>query len=137
MAVLLALLLMLASTNSRASEVTLVGTWYGHDYQPNGKLIQRVTHQRADGTFSIEFRRHKNCRLVWRQSESGIWWREGPIETKLTQKINGLPAHYVDEYEILKLKETFKRTRHLQSGTVFTYERVSDDFEIPNCEATS
>lgn len=124
-----------ADTQTNDARQMLIGFWYGHDYQPGLKeLVQRITHQRADGTFAVDFRKYVNCKLEWRQIESGKWIVEGDIETKFTTGIDMEPADYTDSYEIIELTETGKKMRHQQNGTIFTSQRVSEDFDFPDCE---
>ncbi len=129
--------LSLLSAPVSAQEDPLVGTWYGHDRQPDGELLQRISRRASNGALSIEFRKYENCVVVSRFIEKGTWRRKSNIEIVEINSINGEPHAYLDHYEILEIDDQAARLKHVESGTVFSSERVSPDFEFPDCELFS
>jgi hypothetical protein len=136
-AVLFTLVLALLPSGATAEGDPLVGIWYGHDRQPDGQQVQRISRRSTNGAISIEFREYENCVLVWRSVEKGTWHRENNIEVVEINSIDGSPRAYLDRYEILEIDDRSARSRHIESGTVFTYQRVSKDFKFPICEFIS
>lgn len=136
-ALVLVPLLFLLPAQVKAEEDPLVGIWYGHDRQPDGHLVQRISRRSAGGAFSVEFREYENCVLVWRSIEKGTWQRKGNIEIVAIEKVGVTPRSRVDHYEIVEIGDLNARSRHVESGTIFSYQRVSADFEFPTCELFS
>ena len=136
-AVLLVILALLAPTGANAEDDQLVGNWYGHEYQPGLGYLQHISRRSADGKIAIEFRQYENCEMVWSQMERGTWWHDGMIETVEIEMIDGKTVDNVDHYEIIDVDDSGMQSRHVQSGMLFTYVRVSDEFDFPACERIS
>jgi hypothetical protein len=114
------------------NDESLVGCWRGEGYQPEQRQTQSwLTRRNPDGTFSVEFKdltKRSNGQLET-QVELGAWSQKANIYTTTTKRINGIPAFYYDEYEILELTKAKFVYRHKALGEVFTASRVS-------CEAS-
>ncbi len=140
---LFALILFLVPAEVSAETDPLVGTWYGHDFQHEFGFLQRISRRSQSGAFSVEFRQYENCQLVWRQIEKGTWRREGTVEIVEITAVDGQRIkepksnNIADHYEIIEINDLGMRSRHLESGLVFTYQRVSEDFDFPICELIS
>lgn len=96
---------------------------------------------RANGTFSVEFREFENCHPKYFQTETGRWSVSGGIITDKTLAINSKPVpdtpYFTDTYKIIELTDSKMRILHEKSGQEWTLERVTADFNFPDCEYVS
>jgi hypothetical protein len=117
---------------------SLEGYWYGKGYQPDmRKTMQWLTINRANGSYSVEFREYSNCELKFAQMEEGRWTVSGDVLTKRTLTVNGQPVrdepYYRDTYRIIELSDRKMRIVHEKTGQDWTSERVAKDFTFPEC----
>ena len=130
----LPILLTILAISASAAEPSIEGHWYGENYQPVMKAMgQELIHHRPDGTFDVEFRRFENCILKVLQTEQGTWSIKDKLIHMQTDYVNGAPVHYEDDYEIQSLDDKTLIYRQLENRQVFTEQRVSPAFVIPEC----
>lgn len=139
-AIFLLIVLLLGAGLAQASSVE--GYWYGNGYQPLArKMMQWLTINRSDGSFTTEFREYNNCELVSVQIETGKWSISGNILTKKTLAVNGRPVseidYYTDTYTITELNVPQMRLVHEKTGQDWTLKRVDKDFTFPDCKNIS
>jgi hypothetical protein len=82
---LCSILLLTALSPHSVHAGSLEGYWYGNGYQPSiRKTMQWLTRNNSDGSFSVEFRSYRNCRLESVQREAGKWSVSGDVMKKLS-----------------------------------------------------
>jgi hypothetical protein len=105
--------------------------------------VQELDHDRADGTFDVEFRRYENCRLVFVEKEGGLWSISDGTVHQVTTSVNGRPvnakadASLIDDYKILVLDDHDYQSKWTKTGEVMKVWRVNEHFEFPKCDFTS
>lgn len=139
---LYAIFLLIALLPGGAHAGPLEGYWYGQGYQAQvNKTLQWLTINRSDGTYSVEFREYRKCKLVFAQKETGRWTVSGDVITKKTLTVSGQPvsdtAYYTDTYKIIELNEPIMSIIHEKTGQNWMLERVTEDFTFPDCKHVS
>jgi len=140
---LLSLSVLLLATSAGAApsptEKLLEGWWYGEAYQPIWhETTQELMHRRPDGTFEIEFRLYRNCRLVRAQKETGRWSATDTLyhtdtETVAGHAIDQTKPSYHDDYHIDALGEDNLTYTHIRTNVRASDQRVPEDFIFPAC----
>jgi hypothetical protein len=113
----------------------LIGSWFGTG-QPDDKGSMWLTHQAADGNFSVLFRtcvRGKN----FDELETGRWILNGDTETLQVRTVNGQAVSQNDNYRILSHDGAKQVYRFLGTGFVYSSKRVDGSFEMPDCQLVS
>ena len=107
------------------------GYWYGEGYQPlwheNAQWLMRLA---PDGTYAVEFRRYRYCKLDLDQKETGWWKLSGEFRT-VTTDVNGHPTRHENDYRVSALTDDEFRITHIATGQAYVEQRVGADFVMP------
>ena len=125
----------LAAAASEPKDEDIVGVWFGVRQQKATKTeTQEICRFKADGSFSISFRRIKDGQVLEEQNESGRWELNDNVKTMVTTHINGKhldKSRYItDKYLIIELTDSVMRYEHMKSGAKFKLSRVKEGFEL-------
>jgi hypothetical protein len=138
---LLSLLPLAAPADAAPSptEKLLEGWWYGEVYQPLWReTTQELMYRSPDGTFTIEFRVYKNCRLMMADKETGRWSATDTLYHTDTETVGGraidqaMPKYH-DDYRVDALSEDSFTYTHTGMNVRATDHRVPPDFIFPAC----
>jgi hypothetical protein len=107
------------------------GDWYGEGYQPLWhENAQWKMHLGANGTYAIEFRQYRYCKLVLDQKETGTWTLNDEFRT-VTTRVNGLMTRYENDYRVGTLTDKRFDITHIKTGQAYVEKRVGPDFKWP------
>jgi hypothetical protein len=114
-----------------AFAASVAGDWYGEGYQPLWhENAQWLMHLGANGTYAIEFRQYRYCKLVLDQKESGTWTMGDEFRT-VTTRVNGLQTRYENDYRVGALTDKEFDITHIATGQAYVEKRVDAKFRIP------
>lgn len=129
-----ALCALMAVLSVAATAQDLVGRWYGEGYQ-HRVYMHWLVDRRPDGSFSAEFRRYEDCKLVMQQQEVGRWRLEGNTYSTQTHVIDGRMVFFRDSYILQSVENGVMSYMHMASGTKFSARRVGGEFfDWPVCD---
>ena len=124
---------MLCLPAAAAQTPSLVGFWLGQGQPGLAANIVYVTEIRADGTFTSEFRKYENCRIVETNRESGTWSLNGKVQEMVTTDVNGTRVNFGNTFTIELLTDTEQRARLQKNDYLFVEKRLAR-FEFPPCQ---
>lgn len=111
----------------------LSGRWYGQG-ETSGGFLEWMFDLLPDGNFIIEFRAYRECRVVFRQVESGQWSLENGILATISDLINGKAQYSYKSYELQTVRDAEIEYQHRESGRFFRSRRVPADMPWPACD---
>ena len=122
----------------------LVGAWFGKYNREPDEAVEFITRHEADGSFIVRFRITDSNGSVSEHYEKGRWNVRGDIISKRTTEVEGSTissplnelGFYNDEYRIISLTQKTIIYEHIDYETVYTANRVADDFEFPVIKST-
>lgn len=118
----------------------MTGHWYGDQPTKDGGRKQWITHQAADGHFTITFKLDDPVQGKVEQLESGVWGVSGKYYAVLTTSIGLVaPSDFTlplnpslwDIYRIHSLTESELHYSSVETGNHYQARRVSADFKMP------
>ena len=124
---------MLCLPAAAATAPSLVGFWLGQGQPGLPGNIVYVTEIRADGTFSSEFRKYENCRIIETNRENGTWTLNGKVQEMITTDVNGTRVNFANTFTIERLTDTEQRARLQKNDYLFVEKRLAR-FEFPPCQ---
>lgn len=139
MSAVTAMLLLAVSTvvSQQPTNQSVAGLWFGEGYQPALQMSTTwLMNRKDDGTFRVDFRRYRDCVLVFQQVEEGRWKQDGLRYFTTTTSIDSQPFEASDEYRIDEISTVTMRYTHLKSNNQFEARRISPQvgFPVPaNC----
>ncbi len=131
-------------------ELLLTGKWVGFKELTNGQKFGYFVHRRPNRTDLTLFHSYESdvARRYREQYRTGVWkvshgilrhhswWLERP-PSFLDRVRNSLPflrgetMEYFDQYEIVFINENSHLFRHLSTGELYHFRRISGDFVFP------
>ena len=117
----------------------LIGTWHGSQRTKDGGVYNWVMRHSANGLYMHESQTVTPDGKVEYQVEVGEWGMggniyfsifKGWIEDNKFKPADPIDPINRDVYQIIELTDTLFRYKHLDSGEVYSTEKVADDFKL-------
>jgi hypothetical protein len=109
----------------------LVGYWYGIG-EPDDPATFYIDYFHADGTYNSEYRKCEKGKIVYQQTQSGIWMVADDVLIMSATMIDGKPDRFDHAYTLESVKPNEVQARLLSPDFLFVEMRIPA-FEFPPC----